>query len=831
MDGRPQIIAARFTFGTLDLLSMANEEIEVLCRPQMVNCDKPQNWKSLGRQCTDSNGRLAFQIPDAHRLPIGLHRIQLVPSSGDPDEQTVGLTMAIVPPGCDVVICSIDGSFAASLSLMGKDPKVRAGSVDIMRHWHSLGYLLIYMSARPDMQHRQVSMWLNQHNFPPGLTFFLDGLFTDPLRQKAVLLKSLIEQNQLSVHCAYGSAKDVPIYRSLGLQAHQIFAVGKLSRRQAQEATMEVERAKCLLGEALEADEQGNITDAINLYSQAVEILLKVWVRPSDYISDPTMIIAVSCFPVRQTCVTDCSFVASIAVAAQYERRFKKRLITNIIYPQKRNGEPVYNPCGKYMVKLHLNGVPRKVIIDDLLPMGQRDELLCSFSTNRNELWVSLLEKAYMKVMGGYDFPGSNSNIDLHALTGWIPERVSIKSNGSDDFDADREFRRLATRFHQGHCLVTVATGVLTPEIEQRSGLVPTHAYALLDMQQVNNTRLLLLKNPWSRTRWKGNFSELDSKNWTPELQEKLNYDLNSARYTDNGVFWIDYKSLCHFFDVFYINWNPELFPYTTCVHSQWSSSEGPKKDMYSFSNNPQYTLEVQAKSQAPVWILLTRHITNKNDFAHNNEFIGVVVYKNIKSRKVYHPNDPNPFKDSVRINSPHCLIQMVQEAGTVTYTLVVSQYEKNNTIQYTLRAYSTAPLQFGRIIDPYTFSKTVNGEWKGQTAAGCPNYPNFGDNPCYELVWQNNEVDNQVLVEMRGPREFAIGFNWDAEVLNNPSPLNHIRSTSTGNYRRGYTMLELAGLSGGKYKITVATFEPHQEGPFILSVKSTRQLTLTRCR
>uniref|UniRef100_A0A5K3FK01 LNS2 domain-containing protein n=1 Tax=Mesocestoides corti TaxID=53468 RepID=A0A5K3FK01_MESCO len=237
LDGRPQIIAARFTFGTLDLLSMANEEIEVLCRPQMVNCDKPQNWKSLGRQCTDSNGRLAFQIPDAHRLPIGLHRIQLVPSSGDPDEQTVGLTMAIVPPGCDVVICSIDGSFAASLSLMGKDPKVRAGSVDIMRHWHSLGYLLIYMSARPDMQHRQVSMWLNQHNFPPGLTFFLDGLFTDPLRQKAVLLKSLIEQNQLSVHCAYGSAKDVPIYRSLGLQAHQIFAVGKLSRRQAQEAT------------------------------------------------------------------------------------------------------------------------------------------------------------------------------------------------------------------------------------------------------------------------------------------------------------------------------------------------------------------------------------------------------------------------------------------------------------------------------------------------------------------------------------------------------------------------------------------------------------------
>ncbi|XP_078480904.1 calpain-7 isoform X4 [Lampetra planeri] len=436
------------------------------------------------------------------------------------------------------------------------------------------------------------------------------------------------------------------------------------------------------------------------------------WVRPDELCNNPTMIMSVSSFSIKQTVVSDCSFVASLAISAAYERRYNKKLITSIIYPQNRRGEPEYNPCGKYMVKLHINGVPRKVIIDDFLPVDRNGELLCSYSSNRSELWVSLIEKAYMKVMGGYDFPGSNSNIDLHTLTGWIPERIAMHSD-NQSFSKDGTFRMLFQRFHRGDVLITTATGVMTEEEGERWGLVPTHAYAVLDIREYKNMRFLQLKNPWSHLRWKGRYSERDEKNWTPDLLKYLNFDPKTAKKFDNGVFWIAWEDLCQYYDVIYLSWSPALFKESFCIH-----------------------------------------------------------------RRILH---------KTRSLSPW---------------LFIRRMERRFTIQ-------------------------INGQWKGLSAGGCGNYKDsYKHNPIYQV---NLERSGPLLIELRGSRQYSVGFEVVMVSTVGDVGLTAFQKKSSGDYRCGFCYMEAEHIPAGIYNVIPTTFLPKQEGPFFLDFSSTSPLRVSQ--
>lgn len=90
------------------------------------------------------------------------------------------------------------------------------------------------------------------------------------------------------------------------------------------------------------------------------------------------------------------------------------------------------------------------------------------------------------QVMGGYNFPGSSSEVDLFTLTGWVPEKTYTQV---PKFQEEGEKEKAWSRMRDGHCfgkcLMTMSTTSLDERDERELGLVSKHAYAVLDVREI----------------------------------------------------------------------------------------------------------------------------------------------------------------------------------------------------------------------------------------------------------------------------------------------------------------------------------------------------------
>ncbi|NXA37352.1 PITM2 protein, partial [Eudromia elegans] len=220
----PQTLTGRFMYGPLDMVTLTGEKVDIHIMTQPPSGE----WVYFDTEISNSSGRISYVIPESRRLGIGVYPVKMVVRG---DHTYADSYITVLPKGTEFVVFSIDGSFAASVSIMGSDPKVRAGAVDVVRHWQDLGYLIIYVTGRPDMQKQRVVAWLAQHNFPHGIVSFCDGLVHDPLRHKANFLKSLITDLHMKIHAAYGSTKDISVYSSISLPPTHIYIVGRPTKK------------------------------------------------------------------------------------------------------------------------------------------------------------------------------------------------------------------------------------------------------------------------------------------------------------------------------------------------------------------------------------------------------------------------------------------------------------------------------------------------------------------------------------------------------------------------------------------------------------------------
>jgi hypothetical protein len=94
-----------------------------------------------------------------------------------------------------------------------------------------------------------------------------------------------------------------------------------------------------------------------------------------------------------------------------------------------------------------------------------------------------------------------------------------------------------------GDVLITISTAEMSDAHEERTGLVSGHAYIVQDLKEVNGVKLLKIKNPWNRGRWKGAYSPSDERNWTKEMEAKLNYNRSKAAAHDDGEFYMQLEA------------------------------------------------------------------------------------------------------------------------------------------------------------------------------------------------------------------------------------------------------------------------------------------------
>ncbi|CAG8529681.1 9745_t:CDS:10 [Funneliformis caledonium] len=497
------------------------------------------------------------------------------------------------------------------------------------------------------------------------------------------------------------------------------------------------------------------------------------WKRPSQIMEEPKMITMISSAAIKQDIVTDCSFVASLCVSAAYQKRFGNK--------QRK----IYDK-----VNLQWNS---KKIVDDLLPLSRDGTLMCTFSTNKDELWPSIIEKA-------------------------IKEKSSVSANSDKDFEKETTWKRLLDGQRYGDALVTIATGYLSDAEADSLGLVPTHAYAVLDIREANGFCLLQIKNPWSHKRWMGPFSHLDNVNWTPELIKALDYDRENALDADDGIFWIDYDSVCHNFFSIHMNWNPELFPYTAIKHSTWPANVKLQKDILNLGYYPQFCLEVTNDSEhpSPVRLLLTKHITVTEE---NKDYITLHIYNDTNGEKIYYPR--TPWKQGAYVNSPHILVRFNAPTGVSRYTIVVAQIEKAKSLDFTLKCYCMSKVILSEI----------SGQWTSQTAGGNASNKTYLNNPEFRVsIMPPTSSDKaRLLLMLEGPREYAIDVRmvWSNGKRIASLVPKDILMKSTG-YRNGFCYCEKDDVKPGDYTIVVSTYEPGLIGDFILTVASNVTFNVT---
>jgi hypothetical protein len=131
-----------------------------------------------------------------------------------------------------------------------------------------------------------------------------------------------------------------------------------------------------------------------------------------------------------------CQMIAAQFATIGEHRKFMTRgsFLWELIYPQGADGMPLFNPHGKYVVKLFVHGCWRMVMVDDVVPVGiaasgsgSVHAPIMPASSLPGVIWPALLTKALLTAFA----PALQDKVlpIITALTGWAPMQLAVSAD------------------------------------------------------------------------------------------------------------------------------------------------------------------------------------------------------------------------------------------------------------------------------------------------------------------------------------------------------------------------------------------------------------------
>ena len=186
------------------------------------------------------------------------------------------------------------------------------------------------------------------------------------------------------------------------------------------------------------------------------------------------------------------------------------------------------NPKGYYELAFHINGVEQIVIVDDYLPVKKGTNDLVFAKSKKNEIWISLLEKAWAKVNGGYaNIIGGTPMEALEFLTGFSSLCYDMENKDNDDLNEYKmEIIKQLQICNIDNSIIACTT--TSKEDVSSVGLITGYTYNLLAIYEIqdadgNRVYLLRLRNPWSQSEWNGDWSDKSAK-WNDDSKSKVHF-------------------------------------------------------------------------------------------------------------------------------------------------------------------------------------------------------------------------------------------------------------------------------------------------------------------